>query len=245
MNETINILEKTLGITFSDLFHQFWETQISINDLNIIIEMSDLRNGEFADVGPHPEFEANHTWLIRIANNISKDVDWLEMSLAHEILHLVLYEEGYPAICSYQDKPLDSNWEVIAKGIHSILTHPLISQRMRDWGFPVDDQIRREESVTLEIIKDAPDPETGDDLTRVSWILTYICNRLDGGNQICDLISRRSPSVANAGEQIVKWLLTNGYSSIQSFTSLRIFTIGEILLRKLNLKEHLKLCVVT
>jgi len=243
MTVTLQALEDKLDVAFSKTFRRFWNAHVPDRTPRFQVETSRLSRAAFADVGPHPKYG----WLIRVRDD-RHDVAGLEIRLAHELLHLVLDKEGYPAVCR-SDEALPKGWsprewDEVMKLVHSILCHPVISLRMRHWGFATDEHLSKEIRDTLEVLETHCIPDPDDFVYWRLWVLTYVLNRLDGGDQVCTYIARRAASVAEQGEEYSKWLDSAGYSEPQHLTAPKVIEVGQSFLSLLEVHPYYLLCVM-
>jgi len=245
MYASLASLEVGLGVAFSKTFHEFWKAHVP--DKTPLFEVQKRKlGGAFGRRGPHPSKPG--WWLIEIEQNLPYSVH-PENTLAHEIVHLVLEKEGYPVIWS-PEPPKGRIWENIASELHSILTHPVIWMRMREWGFPVDDHIRIKATGQLgdlqrmDLRRKAPKRKQFPDWQL--WILKYILARLEWGEpertQIYEVFAKPSITVIGKhGEKYVKQLDSLDYFEPQKLTPQTVKEAGERLLKDLKLNVYFSL----
>jgi hypothetical protein len=238
MESILNSLESQFGITLSETFRDFWAAYLVDVEHNFKFEPITLRKGKFADIA----FEEGNRWSIRVSDELPAEGPLFEVSLAHEVLHWVLYREGFPAFChegSASDETL-----MLIDAAYSILTHPIISYRMQEWGFPVEISLRSEVAAAIELIEKTSDPNPDDPFSILSWILTYVLNRFDQGDQVADLIAHRVPHVAFEGDRYVSWLMSQGYDKPQNVTPQLVIEIAGEFLRMIDLDRACCICVM-
>jgi len=236
-------LEGKLGVTFSEMFRRFWNAHVPEKTPCFGVATSKLSQARYAVVRLHPE----HGWLIEVRDDLVDNAE-LEVSLAHELFHLILYKEGYPAVCRSQEElPNEWNpdeWDEAMGLVHSILSHPVIRQRMRHEGFPIDEHLPKEIRETLEVLETYCVPDPDDFVYWRLWVLTYVLNRCDGVDQVCSYIAGRAAPVAEQGEEYSRWLDLAGYSEPGSVTVPKMIEIGRRFLELLEMDAFCLLCVM-
>lgn len=55
-----------------------------------------------------------------------------EHTIAHEIVHIVLYKEGYPVVKARDEHP---DWHDCARILNDMLTDPIVERRLDEYGF--------------------------------------------------------------------------------------------------------------
>ncbi len=240
MDTSLETLEGLLDTTFSETFRKFWKTYVPDKTPGFAVQKRKL-GGEFGNRGPHPRFG----WLIQIEETLPLLAR--EVTLAHEIVHLALDQEEYPMICGKQEQ--DNIWGPIGANLHSVLVHPVVWLRMREWGFPVDDHIRVKATGRLKDLQSM-------DLMRRSpsrkqfpawqlWLLQYVLARLEWGEpereQIYEMFAKYHLSVGRQGEKYVKRLDSLGCFEPRRLTPPIVARAGQMLLQHLDLGTYFSL----
>lgn len=232
-------LEKLLGITFSSHFIDFWTeydpANPSSNTPNFEVRKSNL-GGPFGCRLPRP----NHPngWLIKIERDLPYEAQ--EVTLAHEIIHSSLDVDGYPMIGRKEGAPSNSDYARVAANLHSVLVHPIIWLRMREFDFPVDSHILMKSSGQLSDLRKihrypsrSKSPEWED------WVLRYMLARLEWGEaeraQIYDIFAARHSAIGRQGEKYLRKLDSLGYSEPQLLNPDVVRSAGEMLISRLKL----------
>jgi hypothetical protein len=242
MQISIEEIEQLLSFTFSNSFREFWNENVPDKSLPFSIEKTELSVGRFAEVGPHPEYG----WLIKIRNVLPLDKLGIEIGIAHEIMHLVLYREGFPGVSFIGDETNEIGWGVIMDAVQSILTHPIISHRMKEnWGLPLDDYIGIEVDETIQVIRGAEINHPLGFLERLSWLLTYIHNRIDNVDIICDEIAIRVPFIAESAQDYLDLMFSYGYSESGNLTPAIVVEVGNTLIKRLGINNYCSLSTLT
>ena len=127
-------------------------------------------------------------------------------------------------ICGKQEQ--DSVWGPIGANLHSVLVHPIVWLRMREWGFPVDDHIRvkamgqLKDLQKMDLVRRHPSRKRFPEWQ--NWLLKYVLARLEWGEpereQIYEMFAKHHLSVGRQGEKYVKRLDSLGYFEPRSLT---------------------------
>lgn len=238
MLPSIDTLENIIEVNLSNNFQRFWQAHLPDSIPQFRLERTKLRQGKFADVGLDPD----NGWIIRIRNDIP--LSMIEISLAHEIMHLILYSDGYPAVCVNDELSEQAEASMIAEAIHSILTHPILDYRMKNiWGFPIEINRKHEIEDALILIEGIDRHVSLDPINSLLMGLTYIANRLDGIEPICEIIKERFPNISLEAKEYVEFLSVSGYSKPEHLSSADVIRIGRIFIRNLNTEKYCSLCI--
>lgn len=150
-------IERTHSKRFEEFLEQYW---YSFNDVPIEFYTFD----EYPE--PLPDGIPLGTW--RGANNgkeihVFVNVQFLENNglpaeswetvAAHEILHIYLQQQGFPATRPALDIPPDSVEAGAGAALQNIFHHLIILGVLREAGFNVDDIIATDAEITLERMK--------------------------------------------------------------------------------------------
>jgi hypothetical protein len=246
MTANLASLEAFLGIALSKTFHEFWKAHVPDKTLPFEVQKRRL-GGPFGRRGPHPTKPG--WWLIEIEIESNLPSLHLEVTLAHEIVHLVLDKEGYPVVWSPKP-PKGQMWGPIAMYLHSVLVHPVVWLRLREWGFPVDDHIRVKATGRLKDLQSMDlrrkAPKRKQFLDWQLWLLQYILARLQWGEpertQIYEMFADHSITVIGRyGERYLKRLDSLCYFDPQNLSPQIVKQAGQELLNKLDLSEYFSL----
>jgi hypothetical protein len=238
MDASLGTLEGLLGVTFSETFHRFWKAYVPDKTPGFAVQKRKL-GGAFGRRGPHPRFG----WLIQVEESLPHSAR--EVTLAHEIVHLALDKEGYPVICS-QKSLKGKEWGDVASYLHSVLVHPVVWLRLREWGFPVDDHILVKATGRLKDLQ-SMDPRRAAPKRKQFpnwqlWLLQYMLARLEWGEpereQIYEMFAKHYLSVGRQGEKYVKRLNSLGYSEPRRLTPPIVAQAGQMLLQRLDLNDY-------
>ena len=237
--ETCLSIEGKLNTVLSTKFRCFWEEHIIEDAIDFQVARAALNPGVFGTVEAleGSDFE----WEIEIRDDL--DDLHTEITLAHELMHVLLYRQGHPAICLSGEcgEKTSTFWDGMGRIVHSILSHPIIWPRVeRYWGNDLDICLEKQ----IEEVQPMFDKQTpSDKWEERNACVSYMQNRLDGVACLCDQIDRRFPRIASRGESDTKWLLDQGYAEAEKLTANQVIQIGQSLLKRLSLEEYLCVCV--
>jgi hypothetical protein len=237
--ETCLSIEGKLNIVLSTKFRCFWDAHIIEDAVDFQVARAALGPGEFGTVEAleGSDFE----WEIDIRDDLN-DLE-TEITLAHELMHVLLHHQRHPAIC-LSDKcgvQASSLWDGIAVAVLGILSHPIIWPRLeRYWGNDLDIHWEKQ-LVEFQTMVDKQTPS--DKWDELSACLSYVQNRLDGLTCLCEKIKRRFPRIASRGELATKWLLDQGYSEAEKLTANQVIQVGINLLKRISVDGCLCVCV--
>ena len=243
MESRLDDLEKLLHMTFSETFQKFWKAYVPNKTSNFIVKRSKL-------VGPWGQRNYNlqsKQTIIEIEEDLAPFHK--EMSLAHEVLHLVLEKEGYPVIYSdaQQLKQNLPGSDSIASNLHSVIIHPVIWLEMREWGFPVDEHICVKATGQLKDLQSKIDkyPSRSNFSAWCDWLLMYILARLEWGEperqEIYEMFKNRHIPIGRQGEKYLKRLEKLGYFNPKNLAPSVTAKAGNMFLKFLNLKSYFAL----
>jgi hypothetical protein len=103
------------------------------------------------------------------------------LALAHEMAHLVLYAEGFPAINVGENA--DSYYFTVIKSLNSMVHDPLVNRKLQSYGFELLDYYRSEVDNAFELFEQGSSQlDVGLDLLRngcftlqhMHWIVNYV-----------------------------------------------------------------------
>ena len=240
MNSSLAELEKTLGIKFSETFCAFWEDYVPSKTPNFSLKASKL-GGVWGYRGY--DLKAKRA-VIEVEESLESFHK--EITIAHEILHLVLEWEGYPLIYSDEQRLKRNlpNAEAIAENLHSVIIHPVIRFRMKEWGFSVDKHIKVKAAGQLKDLETKIDqyPPRSNLPEWCEWLLRYVLARLEWGEferqAIRDMFSSRHIPIERQGEKYLNRLEKIGYLEPKSLTPVIVTEAGEMFLHLLDLKSY-------
>jgi hypothetical protein len=243
MDSPLESLEELLNMIFSETFHKFWKAYIPDKISNFIVKRSKL-GGAW---GQRDYNLQSKQTIIGIEENLAPFHK--EMSLAHEILDLVLEREGYPVIYSdaQQLKQNLPGRDPIASNLHSVIIHPVIWFQMREWGFPVDEHIRVKATGQLKDLQSKIDkyPSRSNFSVWCGWLLQYILARLEWGEperqEIYEIFENRHIPIGRQGEKYIKRLEKLGYFDPRNLTPSIVAKAGDMFLQFLELKPYFTL----
>ena len=240
--EVLEALEKLLNIAFTDTFEKFWKAYVPNKTPSFEVQKCRL-NGPFGRRQPRPGHPRG--WLIQIEERMPEGVS-SEVTLAHEVIHLALDIESYPMIGGGENLSKDI-WGPVMASLHSILVHPVVWHRMRDWGFPVDDHIRVKSTGRLKDLesKIRKYPSRKASPNWENWVFQYVLARLEWGEPEREQIYRMfaNLSIGRQGEKCVEKLAALGYFELQRLNPKTVSEAGEMLLHRFSLNHHFKLVV--
>jgi len=241
MDTSLETLEVLLGIAFSETLRKFWKAHVRDKTPSFEVQKGRL-GGAFGRRGPHPNRPG--WWLIEIEESLPRLVR-AEVTLAHEVLHLTLDQEGYPMICGRRESS-EAVWGPIAENLHSVLVHPVVWLRMRVWGFPVDDHIRVKATgrlrdlQSMDLMRRTPSRKQRPNWQL--WLLQYVLARLEWGEpereQIYEMFANRHMSIGRQGEKYVKKLASLGYFQPTKLTPQIVASAGQMLLQRLDINTY-------
>jgi len=243
MNPSPIELEKLLNVEFSEAFCKFWEAHVPNKTPDFSVQASKL--GE--DWGRRGYDPTSRQGIIEIEESLNSFHK--ELSLTHEILHLVLEQEGYPVVRHKElqtTKRLQGEW-AIAANLHSVITHPVIWFRMRQYGFPVDAHIKDKAIGRLTNLKSLIDkyPPRRNFPSWCLWLLQYVLARLEWGaperQMIYEMFASHSVPIGEQGEKYVTRLDKLGYFNPESLTPAIAKKAGDMFLQRLGLELYYKL----
>lgn len=240
MDTLLNQIQESLEFELSSTFLSFWEDHNPSTRKHIptfSVQKKELGGdwGRRIVVGSTPI-----QWIIVIASETPPNVQ--EISLAHEILHIVLDCEGYPVIEGKEGARMDE----IGANLHSVLLHPIIWARLRSYGFSIDEHINRKAEGQLNDLRGRQThPSRSQSPEWELWVLLYMLARLEWSEekseQIYLFFNKLGSSIGRQGESNLKRLYSLGYPNQQSLTPSVVSQAGELLLQRLKLDGVMKL----
>ena len=240
MDTRLENLEVLLDITFSETFRKFWKAYVPDKTLSFEVQ-KDRLGGAFGRRGLHPTRPG--WWLIEIEENFPCLVR-AEVTLVHEIVHLALDKEGYPIIGGRKGLPQDGVWGEVGANLHSVLVHPIVWLRMREWSFPVDDHIRVKATGQLKDLRSKIRKYPSRKMFPGwrNWLLLYVLARVEWGEpereQIYEMFASRHVPIGRQGEKYVKKLASLGYFEPPKLTPQIVASAGQMLLQRLDLNTY-------
>jgi len=245
-NTILEELENLLEISFTKSFHVFWREYVQSGRApHFQVQKCKLNRSWGCR---KPLLSNPNGWLIQINEKAPREVR--EVTLAHEITHIVLDLEEYPVISPQKDTPLEGLWGEVASTLHSVLVHPVIWFRMRKFEFPVNGHIRIQAIGQLADLKGNPKyPSRKQFPDWQNWTLRYILARLQWDEperqEIYDLFNSRHSAIGRQGEKMLNMLRNFfNYSTPESLTPKITTDAGEMLLQSLGLDSHLQLAFI-
>jgi hypothetical protein len=243
MNSSLVELKLLLNVDFSETFGKFWQTHVPDKVASFSIKVSKL-GGAW---GRRSYDLKTKQALIEIEENLAPFHK--EITLAHEVLHLVTEKQGFPVIYS-NEQQLKVNLpgrETFAECFHSVLMHPVIWLRMNEWGFPVDEHIRVKARGQLKHLQSIIDksPSQSDFSEWRNWLMQYILARLEWGiperQEIYEMFESRHISIGRQGEKYIKRLEKFGYFDPKNLMPSIVNEAGNMFLQFLELKPYFTL----
>jgi len=147
-------------------------------------------------------------------------VNVAEIMAAEEIMHFVLYAEGYPSAIA--KKP----WNEIAGAFTSMMLDPMIHQRLSQYGFDMSMIEEREFQRLMKEIDEIDDESSFSGIGRTHVIIIYASTCLEFPlelkQQFRDVFNTRFPSIAREGNTIVDLVESSGYETPEKCLALML-----------------------
>lgn len=162
--------------------------------------------------------------------------------VAHELAHLVLTAEGFPATGGAVPSPgvlVPYDFESLSAALNSMLHHPLVHDRLLSYGFDVSGTFEKEaEESKRQLRRESGEPS--DQFKRVHWAINYAQQVLTwdslGQNQephsYLNWFDQRFPRVAQEGKNLVRVARRQGFD-----TPSKQQTLFAIIIRRFKLDQ--------
>jgi hypothetical protein len=141
-----------------------------------------------------------------------------DITVAHELIHAILYEEGYVAIYGRDEDQRKEPWiGILAHKIQDVVIHPIVFHQLQRFGFDVDQEEKQQSTSLLSAPQRKPvepdNPYTqkyvlnlfGDAVSYVEAHFRYPSAR----EQLRHFYQKRFPEALKLGENIIElisWL---------------------------------------
>jgi hypothetical protein len=136
-----------------------------------------------------------------------------DITVAHELMHAILYEEGYVAIYGREeDQRKEPRIGILAHKIQDVVIHPVLFQQLRRSGFDVDQEEQLRSTSLIRALQKIP-PEPASPYTReyilnlfseaISYVESYFRYPLIR-EQLQEIYRERFPATLELGEKIIQ-----------------------------------------
>lgn len=142
--------------------------------------------------------------------------DDLAYHVAHQLTHIVMRNQGYPATSHGKQYPDDSAEERIGGDLEEMVLHPSLEEILKPFGFRKPFITQRMVNGALKAIPKAPVPEPGIPWF-FTWAMRYCELRTDLGEEEWDRLrtvyESHSPKVCELGEEFYDIMREIGWGS--------------------------------
>lgn len=145
------------------------------------------------------------------------------MKIAHELGHLLLDAEGFPATGA------ERQFETISSALNSMLHDPLVDSRLQIYGFDLWGEYQNELTETFRQLASSPAEPSGR-VDRAHWAFNYAAKILDwelashergvSSNEFQSWFDSRYPAIAQEGQRLLALVREVGYDSPEKQTAL-------------------------
>lgn len=146
----------------------------------------------------------------------STPADDLAYHTAHELMHIVQRERGYPKTVRGQQYPPDSAEARIGADFEEMVLHPPLEDTLRKMGFTNDFIRRRMLEGALAGVESSPPPDYGTPWF-TTWAMRYCELRIglphDEWSSLEAVFRERSPDVVRLGEEMVSIMMQVGWGT--------------------------------
>ena len=137
------------------------------------------------------------------------------LRIAHELGHLVLRSEGFPAI-GYKLP----QYETLSSAFNSMVHDPLVNSRLLAYGFDLRNDYETEAAQTIHQLKGLTKPPSNR-LGRLHWMANYAGNILDWEllnlhgqkSELQKWFDSRYPSIADEAKKLLNMVRRIGYKT--------------------------------
>lgn len=210
---------RILGWEFSDTFEQFYREQLHKMDKEFRWELdSSLPGGISARAREVYDGDVLVDRVILMRASLPANV--AEIMAAEEIMHFVLYAEGYPSAIA--KKP----WNEIAGAFTSMILDPIIHRRLSQHGFDMSMIEEREFQRLMREIDEIDDESSFSGIGRTHVIIIYASKCLEFPlelkRQLREAFDPRFPAIAKEGNTIVDLVESSGYETPEKCLALML-----------------------
>lgn len=136
------------------------------------------------------------------------------IKIAHELTHIVIGTEGFPIL-----SPVRPEYENLSSAIHSMVDDLLVNSRLREYGFDIESDYRKEMEKTKRQLANAPKPSGR--YGKILWIVNYASHLLDwllisGGKDRSEFevwFDSKYPDIAARGKRLFKLVNKIGFDT--------------------------------
>jgi hypothetical protein len=201
---------RILGWEFSDTFEQLYREELRKMDKGFRWELdSSLPSGISARAREVYDGDVLVDRVILMRPSLPANV--AEMMAAEEIMHFILYAEGYPSAMA--KKP----WNEIAGAFTSMVLDPIIHRRLSEYGFDMSMIEEREFQRLMREIDEIDDESSFSAIGRTHAIIIYASKCLEFRpelkRQFRDAFNTRLPAMAKEGDTIVDLVESSCYET--------------------------------
>lgn len=165
-------------------------------------------------------YKGNRLMYTVIQMRPSLPAELAEVVAAEEIMHFVLYSEGYPGVIA------ESPWNEIASDFVSMIQDPLIHERLSKYGFKIEAANKRGLEVMLKEIEAIDDESSFTGPARIHAAIVYASRCLEFPPELRRqfelAFDAKLPNIAKMGKTIVQFIHRHGYKTPQQCLQLMI-----------------------
>lgn len=135
-----------------------------------------------------------------------------DITVAHELMHAILYEEGHAAIrCRENDQRREPRIEILAHKIQDVVIHPVLFQQLKRSGFDVDQEEKQRYVPLLEALQKKPGEPANPYTPRyilnlfidaISYVESYFRFSF-AQEQLQSLYHEKFPATRELGEELI------------------------------------------